>query len=77
MLPLFRALDILHQKASLVGAFIMNPQKSRKGGNLMKDFMEPKLEVLAFSINDVITLSGIIDGEGDGSVGDVTPVIPF
>ena len=45
----------------------------------MKDFLEPKLEVLAFSIRDemLLDLSGILEGEGDGSEGDQTPVIPF
>lgn len=46
----------------------------------MKDFLEPKLEVLAFSIKGetmLMALSDVVEGEGDGSEGDQTPVIPF
>lgn len=43
----------------------------------MKEFLEPRLEILQFYAEDILTVSGDIEGAGDGSDGDQTPVIPF
>jgi len=43
----------------------------------MKEFLEPRLEILKFHAEDILTASGDIEGVGDGSDGDQTPVIPF
>lgn len=44
----------------------------------MKEFLEPRLEILPFVINDEMLLTASsIEGEGDGSDGVQTPIIPF
>lgn len=42
----------------------------------MKEFLEPRLEILKFYAENILTDSSI-EGAGDGSDGDETPVIPF